>query len=104
VANFPVWARGNHIQGVVNSTILKLFAGPKSLARVMSPRILNGSEESNDVAYTFSVNSPGKTKSKPLFEIVIHGTPLTIMVDSGASVNVLDEKDYQALTQPPPLQ
>ena len=28
-------------------------------------------------------------------------TPLTIMADSGASVNVLDERDYRALTNRP---
>jgi hypothetical protein len=39
-----------------------------------------------------------------MFNIVIHNTPMTIMVDSGASVNVLDEKDYQALSKLPELQ
>ena len=39
-----------------------------------------------------------------MFQIIIHDTPLTIMADSGASVNVLDEKDYRALTKPPALQ
>ncbi len=64
----------------------------------------SSSDESDDIAYTFSVNSTGKTKSQPMFEIIIHDTPLTIMADSGASVNVLDEKDYRALTKPPALQ
>ena len=27
-----------------------------------------------------------------MFQIIIHDTPLTIMADSGASVNVLDER------------
>ncbi len=60
----------------------------------------SSSDESDDIAYTFSVNSTGKTKSQSMFQIIIHDTPLTIMADSGASVNVLDEKDYRALTQP----
>ena len=64
----------------------------------------SSSDESDDIAYTFSVNSTGKTKSQPMFRIIIHDTPLTIMTDSGASVNVLDEKDYRALTKPPALQ
>ncbi len=63
----------------------------------------SSSDESDDIAYTFSVNSTGKTKSQPMFQIIIHDTPLTIMADSGASVNVLDEKDYRALTKPPAL-
>ena len=39
-----------------------------------------------------------------MFQVIVHDTPLTIMADSGASVNVLDEKDYQSLTKPPTLQ
>jgi hypothetical protein len=39
-----------------------------------------------------------------MFNIVIHDTPMAIMADSGASVNVLDEKDYQALSKRPELQ
>ncbi len=64
----------------------------------------SSSDESDDIAYTFSVNSTDKTKSQPMFQIIIHDTPPTIMADSGASVNVLDEKDYRALTKPPALQ
>ena len=39
-----------------------------------------------------------------MLKVVVHDTPMTIMADSGASINVLDEKDYQALTSPPVLQ
>ena len=38
-----------------------------------------------------------------MFKIIVHVTPVTIMADSGASVNVLDEKDYKALTNRPML-
>ena len=64
----------------------------------------SSSEESDDIAYTFSVNTTGKMKSQPMFQVIVHDTPLTIMADSGASVNVLDEKDYQSLTKPLTLQ
>ena len=43
-------------------------------------------------------------KSQPMFQVIVHDSPLTIMADSGASVNVLDEKDYQSLAKPPTLQ
>ena len=43
-------------------------------------------------------------KSQPMFQVIVHDTPFTIMADSGASVNVLDEKDYQSFTKPPTLQ
>ena len=38
-----------------------------------------------------------------MFKIIVHDTPVTIMADSGASVNVLDENDYRALTNRPML-
>ena len=63
----------------------------------------SSSEESDDIASTFSVNTTGKMKSQPMFQVIVHDPPLTIMADSGASVNVLDEKDYHSLTKPPPL-
>ena len=50
------------------------------------------------------MNNTGKEQSQPMFNIVIHDTPMKIMADSGASVNVLDEKDYQALTKRRELQ
>ena len=64
----------------------------------------SSSEDSDEDGYAFSVNSTGKEHSQPMFNIVIHDTPMTIMADSGASVNVLDEKDYQALSKRPELQ
>ena len=51
----------------------------------------SSSEESDDTAYTFSVNTTGKMKSQPMFQVIVHDTPLTIMADSGASVIVLDD-------------
>ena len=39
----------------------------------------SSSDESDDIAYTFSVNGTGKTKSQPMFQIIIHDTPLTII-------------------------
>ena len=44
--------------------------------------------------YIYSIgrsNSP----SQPRFAIKINGSPVTVIADSGASVNILDEKDFQ---------
>jgi len=49
-------------------------------------------EESSDEdeAYTFSLST--KTlNDQPLFRIKVHDTPIMIMADSGASINILDE-------------
>ena len=34
----------------------------------------------------------------------MHGTPVTIMADSGASINILDEKEYHRLPNRPNLE
>ncbi len=40
----------------------------------------------------------------PLFDITIDGTPLTIMADSGSSINILEERDYNKLSPRPTLE
>lgn len=41
---------------------------------------------------------------QPLFRIKVHDTPIMIMADSGASINILDEKEYHRLTNRPKLE
>ena len=103
----------NYVVGVGSKTTLKLYLDPKIPTRETSPRIRNvrsvqnlvdeksSSEELDDIAYTFSVSSTSKEQSQPMFKIIVHDTTVTIMADSGASVNVLDERDYRALTNRP---
>ena len=42
-------------------------------------------------------------KDQPLFKIKGHDTPITVMADSGASINILDEKEYHKLPNCPSL-
>ena len=35
--------------------------------------------------------------------VILHGTAITALTDSGASVNILDEQDFKALKKSPPL-
>jgi hypothetical protein len=60
---------------------------------------------SDDDEYTFRLTDTTNmtVNDKPLFRINISGTPLEIMADSGASVNVLNEKDYHAVKDKPKL-
>ena len=46
--------------------------------------------------YTFSLSTQS-LKDQPLFTIKVHDTPVTVMADSGASINILDEKEYHRL-------
>ena len=64
----------------------------------------SSSKDSDEDGYAFSVNSTGKERSQTMFNVIIHDTPMIIMADSGASVNVLDEKDYQTLSKRPEQQ
>ena len=42
-------------------------------------------------------------KELPSASVIVHGTAITALIDSGASVNLLDEQDFKALKKPPPL-
>ncbi|EDO32488.1 predicted protein [Nematostella vectensis] len=59
-------------------------------------KISDSESSDEEEAYTFSLSTP-KTKDQPFFKIKVQGTPVTIMADSGASINVLDEEDYRKL-------
>ena len=62
----------------------------------------NESSDEGEV-YTFSLST--KTlKDKPLFKIKVHDMPVTIMADSGESINILDEKEYRRLPSCPKLE
>ena len=67
--------------GVANKTIFKRYVDPKILTREMTPKIEkwdvqnlaydNSSfEKSNDIDYTFPVNTNGKMKSQPMFQVM----------------------------------
>ena len=57
-----------------------------------------------DEVYTFTLGTKTTSRDKPLFRIKVHDTPITIMADSGASINVLDENDYCKIPSKPKLQ
>ena len=66
----------------------------------------NVSEEESsdeDEVYTFS-RSTKALKDQPFYKIKVHGTPVTIMADSGASINILDETEYRRLPNRPNLE
>ena len=57
----------------------------------------------DDEVYTFSLST--KTpKDQPLFKIKVHDTSITVMAECGASINILDEKEYHKLPNRPSLQ
>ena len=40
---------------------------------------------------------PGVKQSQPRFAVKIHGQSISILADTGASVNVMDERDFSKL-------
>ena len=63
---------------------------------------LSFSDDEN--AFYLSINSVHDTNTKnPMFKVQINGTWLTLMADSGSSVNILDEHDFNSLKSRPRL-
>ncbi|KAK2557480.1 hypothetical protein P5673_020220 [Acropora cervicornis] len=56
---------------------------------------------------SYSGNRSRRTKTRkdqPLFKIKVNDTPITVMADSGASINILGEKEYHKLPNRPSLE
>lgn len=65
-----------------------------------SPGAASGDSSSDD-AYVFGIDD--KHRRSPRATITVCGTPIEVMVDTGASVNVLDHGTYATLTNAAPL-
>ncbi|XP_013387429.1 uncharacterized protein LOC106156635 [Lingula anatina] len=63
------------------------------------PRV-NNIEIEDDVEYTYKLNMKSQVSS-PYFKVKVDDSYITIMADSGASVNILSEKDYLSMKHPP---
>ena len=90
----------NHFKAVCRSK------GKGSSRNKRRPTVNKVSEdESRDEGevYTFSLSTQ-TLKDKPLFKIKVHDMPVTIMADSGASINILDEKENRRLPSCPKLE
>lgn len=82
-------SKGKHRARVVN-----IGSEPLTPADVDS----DGSEE-----YTFIVGAQGSQTSKPIFQVRILDTPVHVMADSGATVNILSKRDFGKLRPKPCL-
>jgi hypothetical protein len=61
------------------------------------------SESDNSDEYTFTTVAQVNQLSKPIFEVQIGNTPIRIMADSGATVNILSEQDFNCLVPKPQI-
>ena len=53
--------------------------------------------------YTFTTGAQEPQTAKPIFQVKIMDTPIRIMADSGATVNILSKKDFDGLKEKPQL-
>ena len=61
------------------------------------------SDDSDNSEYTFQINTPKPKVAKPIFNVRVLDTPISIMADSGATVNIMSEKDFNSLQSRPQL-
>ena len=61
------------------------------------------SDSDNSEEYTFTTGSQVNQLSKPIFEVQIWNTPIRIMADSGATVNILSEQEFNSLVPKPQI-
>ena len=55
---------------------------------------------SSDEEYCYGVNFVGKTNNLPTTEVKIKKNKRKLLLDTGASVNILDEKTYKDVGSP----
>src|SRR6218665_1736014 len=55
-------------------------------------------DSESDVEYLYAVRSHPMAAKPPMFNIFLDGIPIHVMADSGASVNILDERDFNKLS------
>ena len=90
----------NHFEALCRS---KTRGESGNVRRPAVNKVREDESSDEDDVYTFSLSTK-TSKDQPLFEIKVCDTPVKIMADSGASINVLDETEYLRLPNRPELE
>ena len=64
---------------------------------------LAGVNSDSSEEYTFNIGAQRQQAAKPIFQVTIMNTPIRIMADSGATVNILRKRDFDGLKSKPQL-
>ena len=64
---------------------------------------LAGVDSDSSEEYTFNIGAQRQQAAKPIFQVTIMNTPIRIMADSGATVNILRKRDFDGLKSKPQL-
>ncbi|KAJ1119863.1 hypothetical protein NDU88_008048 [Pleurodeles waltl] len=61
-------------------------------------------DEDEDIfVISFTGGKPGRKRPPPMSDVYVNGTRVSVLIDTGASVNVMDETLYKKLVPAPPL-
>ena len=82
-SNYPRQPAGKHH--------VKTVAPPEHPIKAMDAE---KGDSDNSEEYTFIMGAKADLIDKPIFEVQISNTVLSVMADSGATVNILSEQDY----------
>ena len=100
----------NHFQSVCRSGEQKGKSKDSSGERHYKVRYVDEDSASDDSAsdehflFKITVHSVKQNDAKhPLFNVKVNGSRLTVMADSGSSINILDEQDYRRIQPCPTL-
>ena len=99
----------NHFKTVCKSAgeaKMKGFRPPKPSGRRHDIRNLSDSSDEEEYnIFRINMHNPRHDEAKhPVFNVKINGTWLSVIADSGSSINILDEVHYRKLKQTPDLQ
>ena len=99
----------NHFKTVCKSAgeaKMKGFRPPKPSGRRHDIRNLSDSSDEEEYnIFRINMHNPRHDEAKyPVFNVKINGTWLSVIADSGSSIDILDEVHYRKLKQTPDLQ
>ena len=93
----------NHFQAVCRSeSSSKASKGWNSGRKRITLGTLSDSDTEDENVFRIRVHKDNNSSKRPFFKVRINGTLVTVMADSGSSINILDEGDFEKLKQPRP--
>ncbi len=82
------------------SRVCKSSRREKEPARIRKIEQREVTDSPDDDEYVFTLNRPKNSEQQATVIITVHGTEIRVLIDSGASVNVLDKNTFDRLNQP----
>ena len=81
--------------------VCKSARRPEQPERVRHIEQRENNNFSDDDEYVFTLNDPKNSEQQTSVTITVHGTEIPVIIDSGASVNVLDKNTFHRIYNGP---